>query len=200
MYFQQGTLKMAKYKTIYLLLLLVVSAPVAVCAEDSAANVEAELDRKLDARQEERKEKQFPKSGTLASTSGGGTSVSGGGFGKTALSEEDTPPIGGSVNKQGNQWIAHVANNSSAAVSASFKVVQVGKNGNNIKSDSFSASLAPGKSMDRTFSSNPMAVSARLEVLNWKSNRKKEEPSAEAKKETETAVNPDGSNQAEEKK
>ena len=127
-----------------------------------------------------KKEKQFPKSGTLASTSGGGSASSVGGFGDTPLSDEDqAAPIGGSVSREKNSWVAKVFNNSKDSVSGNYKVIQKGKNGATIKTDSFSVNLAPGKSTERSFTANPLSVSGSLDVVSWKSNKKKEEPKKE---------------------
>ena len=132
-----------------------------------------------------KKEKQFPKSGTLASTSGGGTSSSVGGFGDTPLTDEDqAAPIGGSVNREKNSWVARVFNNSKDSVSGNYKLVQKGKNGATIKTDSFSVNLAPGKSAERSFTANPLSVSGSLDVVSWKSNKKKEEPKKEESEDT----------------
>ena len=137
----------------------------------SQTPLEAENVKKEESK-EDKVIKKLPKSGMLASTNNGGLANTAGGFGDTALDDEEgNNPIGGSVSKAGNTWVAKVFNNSKRQVTGSFRVLQLDKNEKGVKSDSFSASLSPNQSVERVFPSNPLSVSGSLEIASWKSKK-----------------------------
>ena len=109
----------------------------------------------------------LPKTGSLASSVTAGSSGGAAGAWGSDVLEKSPAPIGGSVSKKGNSWVARVFNNSQDSYSANFKVIQVNDRGTTTRNDYFSVSLQPGKSSERTFSAANGAVSASLELNGW---------------------------------
>ena len=82
---------------------------------------------------------------------------------------DEVAPISGSVSKISNkQWRMKVFNNTEDTYSVSLKVVQVTASGSYLKSDSFSYTLKPKQSEERTVSSTEATADASLELLSWK--------------------------------
>jgi hypothetical protein len=132
------------------------------------------------------KEEELPKSGSLS------TSISTRNRNSTSVAEpwggvniqgKDASPISGSVSKTQKGYVARMFNNSEDTYSVSVRVVQLGKNDNTLKTDSFSMTLKPGQSMERPVSAAPGVFSADLKLENWRkltdNKKKKEAPAAE---------------------
>ncbi len=137
------------------------------------------------------KKKELPQSGTLSSTGGGGTAarLAGvwGGDGVTGEKESKSEgaPIVGSVSRSGvSSWKASVQNSSVDTYSADLQVVQIGDRGSVVKTDSFSVTLKPGASYERSFSANAASRQADLKMQGWRklthNSEKAEKVAAEA--------------------
>lgn len=124
------------------------------------------------------KKRELPKSGTLSATAGRGNVVEGV-WGGVDLSGEQAPPVSGSVSRiDPNNFQMRAFNNSKDTYSLSLQVVQVDQRGNAVKRDSFSYTLKPNQSAERTVRSAPGAVDARLDVLRWKNLTEKQREAA----------------------
>ncbi len=123
----------------------------------------------------------LPMSGNLASSVTAGSAGGAPGSWASDVLVQSPAPIGGSVSRSGNSWLAKVFNNSEDSYSANFKVIQLHARGDSIRNDYFSVTLAPGKSSERTYSVANGAVSANLELASWKKlggDKKEEEKDA----------------------
>jgi len=134
------------------------------------------------------KKKEFPKSGVLSM-------VVPQGFGRTGIStisspdleNDELPPIAGSVRRSGaDSWIAKVSNNTEDSYSTSIRINQLSETGSIIKSDSFSYTLKPKGSVERTFSALASSKGAQLILERYTSSRGKESKPTTAAKSTQT--------------
>lgn len=115
--------------------------------------------------------KELPQSGDLAASLSGG-------FGRRQLEEpwggvdergEDRSPITGSISKRGTrEWVMRVFNNSAEPYSVQLQVNMFGRTGGKTKSDTFSYTLKPQSSVERTLVAPTGTEEARLSLLGWK--------------------------------
>lgn len=113
----------------------------------------------------------LPSSGVLATTGGGagmGVKVPGVWGASDDASGSGATPLAGSVQKVGNDWKAVISNNSEDSYSVSLDVYQSNKDGAKIKSDSFSTTLRPKSSSERTFTGASGAVGGTLYLRSWR--------------------------------
>jgi hypothetical protein len=129
-------------------------------------------------------EKDLPKRGVLSSTNVGG-------YGSREVDEpwgfddsgRETAPITGSVSRQGGRWVARIFNNHpDNTYSADVQVNLFNRNGTKVQSGSFSLTLKPGQSVERTVSGPANVESANVELKGWKNLTKgSEKGSTESK-------------------
>jgi hypothetical protein len=120
------------------------------------------------------------KGGTIAQTSnsGAGTNVAIDTFGELSdpLKDDKGVPadpsqvaITGSVsNVKPGRWLVKIFNNSAAPVSGSFRFIELGKVGAKLKSTPFFKRLLPNEAYERQFSTLPVTLDARLDIVDWK--------------------------------
>lgn len=122
-----------------------------------------------------KKQKDLPRSGSLSSSISGihDSRAIPGPWGGVDVKGETASPITGSVSKiSANKWQMRVFNNSEDSYSVSLAVHQYNRVGTKIKSDSFSYSLRPGASAERTLSSLAETEQCTLDLVNWKKTSK----------------------------
>lgn len=129
-----------------------------------------------------KKERELPKSGVLSGTNtlhGGGSTVEGS-WGGDVLSQE-SPPVSGSISRDGRSWVMRVFNNSEDKYSVDVEVVQQDKSGKKLKSDYYSLSLAPGEKTERKLSANARTENCFLKLNKWtkKELKKKDQEEGE---------------------
>jgi hypothetical protein len=119
---------------------------------------------------EEKRQRELPKSGTLA-----GSLVSG--YDSKAVDmpwgeevgDKEAPPISGSVSRVGpNQWVARIFNNTPDRYSVDLEVVQIGESGARVRSDYFSYTLKPGETAERPVRTGANVAQCTLNLRNWK--------------------------------
>ena len=128
-------------------------------------------------------EPSLPPSGTLASSGSSGYSGKGrspAAWGGDDLFSGKRAPISGSIAKEGDRSWSMSVNNSDqeATYSIDVSVEQYNVNGDRIKLDSYSYTLAPGASQSRTVGSPNGVTEARLELRKWRKHESKK-PAAE---------------------
>ena len=136
-------------------------------------------------------EQELPKSGMLSETITGthdSLSVPGpwGGLNREGGA---AAPVSGSVSRaSAGQWIMRLFNNSGESYNVDVAVVQYDRMGKSVKRDSFSYSLRPNQSVDRSVSSTLNSENAALELIRWKKVGGKDKPAAGAPKSAEAPV------------
>jgi len=115
--------------------------------------------------------KDLPKTGDLAASLSGG-------YGSRELAEpwggvdergDETSPITGSISKRNTrEWTMRVFNNSDDPYSVQLQVQLYGRTGGATKTDTFSYSLKPKSSAERTILAPVGTEEARLALLSWK--------------------------------
>jgi hypothetical protein len=116
-------------------------------------------------------EKVLPRSGSLSQTISGvhGSRAVSEPWGGTDTQGKDQPPISGSVSRiSPTRWVMRIFNNSSDAYSVDLSVVQLNRQGNKIKSDSFSYSLKPGQTAERDIAASSLTEQCSLDLRSWK--------------------------------
>jgi hypothetical protein len=133
------------------------------------------------------KKKELPQTGVLSATGNVGTHINTpgvwGGDSITGGSNEKSSeaPISGSVMRVGSgTWKAIVQNSSIDTYSADLEVAQVNDRGSVVKSDTFSVTLKPGASYERSFSANSSSRQGLLKMKGWKRLTKNSTKSDEA--------------------
>ncbi len=117
------------------------------------------------------KERELPKTGTLSGTYMGGNEgvAVPGQWGEKDILSDKQPPITGSVSQRNREeWIMKVFNNTIDDYSVGVKVIQFDKRGNKTKSDNFSYRLKAGESKERSIRARSNTETAELELTNWK--------------------------------
>lgn len=120
-----------------------------------------------------KKETPLPKSGVISSSidSGAGKRVVEMPWGQKDVTESDAPPVSGSVSRLNpREWIIKVFNNSEKTYSVSLRLTQFNARGGQTRGDSFSYTLRPKQSAERTVPSASGSVDAQLKLENWKSS------------------------------
>ena len=137
---------------------------------------------------EDKKAPQLPKSGVLSSVGNGlagGGLVYGDPWGGLDAGGDELPPISGGVSRAGTSWKAKVKNNTTDKYSVNVELLQMTKTRSTLKTDSFSAVLAPGASVERTFLSATSVVGgAELRLVSWKNLSPKKNNGTQAEQAT----------------
>lgn len=116
-----------------------------------------------------KEEKSKPASGVLSQTSSGaGTGVAVETFGNEDPSGKSPQQLTGSVKQlRPGRWLATVRNNGGAVVTGSFRFIEVGNAGQDLKSTPFLQQIESKASYQREFPVGPNTHSARLSVEEW---------------------------------
>lgn len=136
------------------------------------------------AQAEEKKKSQFeglPQAGTLASTSSG-IKTQTGGFGDALPTGGASAPLAGSVSRlDSRNWVAKIFNNSKTTVSVAADIVEYDGNRRKVRSTPITTTLSGGKSFERKFAASPTTVDCSLELRSWREKDDKKVEQGEEK-------------------
>lgn len=147
------------------------------------------------AKKQDKKKKELPKSGTLASSTTTGYTSRNFDMAWGTESGQERAPLSGSVSRTSqSDWVAKIFNNSEDKYSASILVVQFDGRATRLKSDSFSVLLKPGEHSERVIKAAPGSVDAQVNLESWRNLTPKRKENTSSGSEASSATSSTPSN------
>lgn len=137
---------------------------------------------------EKKKERKLPKSGVLGvyGTAGPGSAKVDVPWGGVDTTGDKQAPLSGSVNKiSADEWTVSVQNNSEDRYSANVTAKLMTDSGQVVKTQSYSLSLKPGETTQRSIRGAAAAKVGSLLLRNWKKTESESKDSNESEEEPE---------------